>query len=162
MPEIACPTIQQVHYPLRHHPTNPKQVKDHSPHLIRYRTVKEEMIYRFSTPFAHKTPLKDNKMPLSKVVYSKDLAQSYSPREKSYSRRNLRLPHHFPRERNASRRGNRMIIPTHLETSTASWLPTKIVRTNTLHLCGIDQNHKRIQRLYLKLLVCKWMVWFQC
>ena len=68
-PEIACPTIQQVHYPFKHHPTNPKQAKDHTPHLIRYRTVKEEMIYRFPTPFAHKTPLKDNKMPLPKVVY---------------------------------------------------------------------------------------------
>ena len=45
--------------PLRHHPTNTKQAKDHTPHLISYRTVKEEMIYRFPTPFAHKTPLKD-------------------------------------------------------------------------------------------------------
>ena len=46
-PEIACPTIQQIHYPLRHHPTNTKQAKYHTPHLISYRTVKEEMIYRF-------------------------------------------------------------------------------------------------------------------
>ena len=122
MPNIACPTIQQIHYPLRHHPKNPKQAKDHTPHLISYRTMKEEMIYRFPIPFAHKTPLKDNKMPLPKVV-------------------------HFPRERDASSRGNRMIIPTHLETSTTDSLPTKIVRTNTPHLCGIDQNHKQIQRL---------------
>ena len=70
MLEIACPTIQQIHYLLRHNPTNPKQAKDHIPHLISYRTVKEEMIYRFLTPFAHKTPLKDNKMPLPKVIYS--------------------------------------------------------------------------------------------
>ena len=55
-PEFACPTIQQIHYPLRHHPTNTKQAKDHTPHLKGYRTVKEEMIYRFPTPFAHKTP----------------------------------------------------------------------------------------------------------
>ena len=69
-PEIACPTIQQIHYPLRHHPTNTKQAKDHTLHLISYRTVKEEMIYRFPTPFAHKTPLKENNMPLLKVIYS--------------------------------------------------------------------------------------------
>ena len=38
--EIACPTIQQIYYPLRHHPTNTKQAKDHTPYLISYRTVK--------------------------------------------------------------------------------------------------------------------------
>ena len=68
--EIATATIQQIHYPLRHHPTNTKQPKDHTPHLKSYRTVKEEMIYRFPTPFAHKTPLKNNKMPLLKIIYS--------------------------------------------------------------------------------------------
>ena len=57
LPEIARPTIQQIHYPLRHHPTNTKQSNDHTPHLKSYRIVKEEMIYRFPTPFAHKTPL---------------------------------------------------------------------------------------------------------
>ena len=69
-PEIARPIIQQIHYPLRHYPTNTKQAKDHTPHLKSYMTVKEEMIYKFPTPFAHKTPLKDKKMPLPKLVYS--------------------------------------------------------------------------------------------
>ena len=69
-PEIAWPRIQQIHYSLRHHPTNTKQAKDHTPHLICYRTVKEEMIYRFPTPFAHITPLKNNKMPLPKIIRS--------------------------------------------------------------------------------------------
>ena len=46
-PEIARPSIQQICYPLRHHPTNTKQTKDHTPYLRCNRTVKEEMIYRF-------------------------------------------------------------------------------------------------------------------
>ena len=69
-PEVTRPAIQQVRYPLRHHPTNTKQAKDHTPHLKCNRTVKEEMIYKFPTPFAHKTPLKNNKVPLLKIIYS--------------------------------------------------------------------------------------------
>ena len=69
-PKIARPAIQQIRYPLRHHPTNTKQTKDHTPYLRCNRTVKEEMIYRFPTPFAHKTPLKNNKVPLPKIIYS--------------------------------------------------------------------------------------------
>ena len=37
-PEIAWPRIQQIHYPSQHHPTNTKQAKDHTPHLICYRS----------------------------------------------------------------------------------------------------------------------------
>ena len=69
-PKIAWPRIQQIHYPLRHHPTNTKQAKEHTPHLICYRTAKEKMIYRFPTPFAHITPLKYNNMPLLKIICS--------------------------------------------------------------------------------------------
>ena len=68
--EIAIPAIQQIRNLLRHHPTNTKQAKDHTPHLISQRTVKKEMIYRFPTPFAHKAPLKDNKMSFPKVINS--------------------------------------------------------------------------------------------
>ena len=134
-PEIACPTIQQIHYPLRHHPTNTKQAKYHTPHLISYRTVKEEMIYRFPRT----TNCLFRRLSIVRIL------PKVAVQEKIY----LRLPHHFPRERNASRSENRMIIPIHLETSTTDWLTTKIVRTNTPHLSGIDQNHKRIQRLRL-------------
>ena len=78
--------------------------------------------------------------------------QGSRPWEKSYPWRNLRLPHHSPRERSKSWRVERKIKSSNLKASTPSWISKNLIRANLPHSWRVDNAHKPIKRFLLPIL----------
>ena len=72
-PKLTLPRLKQLNYLMRHNPMNSKQTKHQRPQLKCYGAMKKKMIHRLLTPLTHITLIKNNKMPLAKVINCKNL-----------------------------------------------------------------------------------------
>ena len=74
-------------------------------HNSYYRAMKKQMIYQFPTFFGQTTAVYDHSSPLLKIIYRQNFTQGSWTWKESHPRRDLCLPHHFPREWCDGKRG---------------------------------------------------------